>query len=72
MHDDSRNVVKLINNENKTFENNIMNINFNYNVIEDVVIIVRIENKILRNIALKQNFRNKHIKKTLLTKIQDF
>ena len=40
-----------------------MNINLNYNVVENAVIIVKIENKILRNIVLKQNFRNKYIKK---------
>ena len=40
-----------------------MNINFNYNVAENAVVVVRIENETLRNIALKQNFRNKHIKK---------
>ena len=39
-----------------------MNINLDYNVVEDAVVIVKIENKILRNIALKQNFRNEHIK----------
>ena len=42
-----------------------MNIYFNYNVAEDVVVVVRIENKILRNIALKQNFRNEHIKENV-------
>ena len=40
-----------------------MNINFDYNVAEDAVVVVKTENKILRNIALKQNFRNEHIKK---------
>ena len=39
-----------------------MNINRNYNVAEDAVVVVRTENKTLRDIALKQNFRNKHIK----------
>ena len=59
MHDNSRNVVELINNKNEIFKNNIMNINFN---VENAVVVVKIENKTLRNIALKQNFRNKHIK----------
>ena len=40
-----------------------MNINFDYNVVEDVVVVARTENKTLRNIALKQNFRNEHIRK---------
>ena len=53
MHDDSRNIVKSIDDKNETFENNIMNINFDYNVVENVVIVVKIENKTLRNIALK-------------------
>ena len=42
-----------------------MNINFDYNVAEDVVVVIRTENKILRNIALKQNFRNEHIKENV-------
>ena len=42
-----------------------MNINFDYNVAEDAVIVVKIKNETLRNIALKQNFRNKHIKKNV-------
>ena len=46
-----------------------MNINLDYNVAENIVVIVRIENETLRNITLKQNFRNEHIKKTFLTKI---
>ena len=40
-----------------------MNINLDYNVAENVIVVVRTENKTLRNIALKQNFRSKHIKK---------
>ena len=39
-----------------------MNINFDYNVAENAVVVVRIENEILRNIALRQNFQNEHIK----------
>ena len=42
-----------------------MIINFNYNVVEDAAVVVRIENKTLRNIALKQNFRNEHIRKNV-------
>ena len=45
-----------------------MNINFDYNVVEDAVVVVRTENKILQNIALKQNFRNEHIKKNVFDK----
>ena len=40
-----------------------MNINLDYNVAEDVVAVAKIENETLRNTALKQNFRNEHIKK---------
>ena len=40
-----------------------MNISFNYNVVEDAAVVVKIKNETLRNIALKQNFRNEHIKK---------
>ena len=40
-----------------------MNISFDYNVVEDAVVVAKTENKTLRNIALRQNFRNKHIKK---------
>ena len=30
-----------------------MNFNFNYNVVEDAVVVVKTKNKTLRNIALK-------------------
>ena len=63
MYDDSRDAAESIDDENEIFENNIMNINFNYNVAEDVIVAVRTENETLRNTALKQNFRNEHIKK---------
>ena len=43
----SKNVVKSIDDENEILKNNIMNINFNYNVAENAVVAVRIENKIL-------------------------
>ena len=33
-----------INENNKTFENNIMNIRFNYNVVKDVAVTVKIKN----------------------------
>ena len=45
-----------------------MIINFDYNVVEDAVVIIKIENEILRNIALKQNFKNEHIKKDVFDK----
>ena len=61
----SKNAVESINDENKTFKNNVMIINLNYNVAEDVVIVVKTENKTLRNIALKQNFRNEHMRKNV-------
>ena len=53
MYDDLRNVAESIDNKNKIFKNNIININFNYNVIKDVVVVVKIKNKTLQNIALK-------------------
>ena len=53
MHDNLKDVVELINDENEIFENNIMNINFDYNVVENAAVVVKIENEILRNIALK-------------------
>ena len=65
VYDDLKDVVELIDDKNEILENNIMNINFDYNVVEDAVAAVRIKNKTLRNIALKQNFRNKHIKKSV-------
>ena len=49
-----------------------MNINFDYNVVEDAVVVVKTENKTLRNIALKKIFEMNILKKTFLTKIQDF
>ena len=61
--DSSRNAVELINDENEVFKNNIINISFDYNVVEDAVVVVKTENETLRNIALRQNFRNEHIRK---------
>ena len=49
----SKDVIELIDDENEIFENNIMIINFNYNVAENVVVVVEIENKIIQNITLK-------------------
>ena len=46
-HDHSRNIIKSINNKNEIFEKNIININFNYNIAEDVVVVVKIKNKTL-------------------------
>ena len=40
--------------------------------VENAVVIVKIENKTLRNIALKQNFRNEHIKKNILNENTKF
>ena len=62
-HDNSRNVAESIDDENEILENNIMNINLDYNVVEDAAVVARIENETLRNIALRQNFWNKHIRK---------
>ena len=52
-YDDSKNIVESIDDENEVFENNIMNINLDYNVAEDAVVIVKIRNETLRNIVLK-------------------
>ena len=41
---------------------------FNYNVVENVVIVVKTENEILRNIVLKQIFRNEHMKKNVFNR----
>ena len=49
-----------------------MIINFNYNVAENVAVVVKTENKILRNIALKQNFRNEHIRKNVFNENTKF
>ena len=46
-YDDSKNVVKLINDENEILKNNIMNINFDYNVVEDAVVVAKTENETL-------------------------
>ena len=34
----------LINKNNEIFENNVMNIRFDYNIIRDVAVIVKIKN----------------------------
>ena len=52
-----------INENNETFENNIINIRFDHNVVRNVIVIVKIKNWKLRNAAWAQNFRNKQIKK---------
>ena len=65
VHDGSKDVVKSINDENEVFENNIININLDYNIAEDAAVVDKIENKTLRNIVLKQNSRNEHIKKNV-------
>ena len=53
MYDDSKDAVESIDNKHKAFENNIININFNYNVVENTVIVVKTENETLQDIALK-------------------
>ena len=58
-----RNVAESIDDKNEVFKNNIININFDYNVAEDAAVVVKIKNEILRDTALKQNFRNEHIRK---------
>ena len=59
VHKISKNAVMSISNNNKTFKNNVMNIRSDYNVVRDVVVIVKIKNWKLRNAAWAQNFRNK-------------
>ena len=52
----SLNVAESIDDKNKIFENNIMNINLDYNVAENAVVVVKTENETLRDIVLKHNF----------------
>ena len=42
-----------------------MIINFNYNIVENAVAVVKIRNETLRNIALRQNFRNEHMRENV-------
>ena len=35
---------KSIDEKNKSYKNNIININFNYNIVEDAVVVVKTEN----------------------------
>ena len=49
-----------------------MIINFDYNVAENIIIVIKIKNKILLNITLKQNFRNKYIKKNVFNENTKF
>ena len=67
-----KDAAESINDENEIFKNNIMNINLKYNVVKDAVVVVKIENESLRNIALKQNFRNKHIRKNVFNENMKF
>ena len=53
MHNDLKNVAESIDDENEIFENNILNINLDYNVVKNAAVVVKIENEILRDIALK-------------------
>ena len=52
-----------INENNEIFENNVMNIRFDYSVVRDVAVTVKIKNWKLRDAAWAQNFRNKQIEK---------
>ena len=45
-----------------------MNIRFDYNVVEDTVVVIKIKNSKLQDIALTQNFRNDLIKKNVFNK----
>ena len=58
--------------KNKIFENNNLNINFNYNVVEDIVVVIKTENETLQNIVFKENFRNDHIKKNVFNENTKF
>ena len=42
-----------------------MIINFDYNVVENAAVVVKIKNETLQNIALRQNFRNEHMRKNV-------
>ena len=52
-----------INENNETFENNVMNICFDHNVAKDAAVIVKTKNWKLQDTAWAQNFRNKQIEK---------
>ena len=62
VQDSSRNAAESINDENKIFENNVMIISLNYNVVENAAAVIKTENETLRNTALRQNFRNEHMR----------
>ena len=40
----SKDVIMSINENNKTFKNNVMNICFNHNVVKNIVVIIKIKN----------------------------
>ena len=54
----SKDAVMSINKDNEIFENNVINIRFDYNVVKDVAVTVKTKNWKLRNAAWTQNFRN--------------
>ena len=59
-----KNAAESINDKNEIFKNNVMIINLDYNVAEDAVAVVKIKNETLRNIVLKQDFWNEHMRKS--------
>ena len=59
VHEISKDTAISINENNETFENNVMNICSDHNVVRNVVVTVKIKNWKLRNAAWAQNFRNK-------------
>ena len=61
----SKDAAESIDDENEAFEDNVMIISFSYNVVGNVVTAAKTENGILRDIALKQNFRNGHMRKSV-------
>ena len=44
VHEISKDAVMSINKNNETFENNVMNIRSDYNVVRDVIVIIKIKN----------------------------
>ena len=52
----SRNAVELINDENEVLENNVMIINFDYNVAEDAVVVVKTENENIAKYRIETEF----------------
>ena len=65
VHEILKDAVMSINEDNETFENNVMNIRSDHNVVRNVAVIVKIKNWKLRNAAWAKNFRNEQIEENV-------